>query len=155
MIRFLDYSDVRDRIGKERQMKKHTPVEAANETYRQKLVEKRADVLATLGVKFDTLASMGRVAEEDQAQITHDEFVSLHLNSIDYVQLRMVDEALDRLKSGDYGICQACEEPIPPKRLRALPWARYCLTCQETTGAEMDRDWAETRSRVPVSPAAE
>ncbi|HEY2845036.1 MAG TPA: TraR/DksA family transcriptional regulator [Bryobacteraceae bacterium] len=138
-------------------MKKHTPapVEAANETYRQKLVEKRADVLATLGVKFDTLASMGRVAEEDQAQLTHDEFVSLHLNSIDYVQLRMVNEALDRLKSGDYGICQACEEPIPAKRLRALPWARYCITCQETTGAEMDRDWAESRSRVPVGPAAE
>src|SRR5579864_3970911 len=132
LIRFLDYSDALDRIEKERQMKKHpTPVEVANETYRQQLVEKRADVLATLGVKFDTLASMGRVAEEDQAQITHDEFVSLHLNSIDYVQLRLVNEALDRLKSGDYGICQSCEEPIPAKRLRALPWARYCISCQE------------------------
>jgi DnaK suppressor protein len=119
------------------------------------LVDKRADVLATLGVKFDTLARMGRVAEEDQAQITHDEFVSLHLNSIDYVQLRLVDEALDRLSSGDYGVCQACEEPIPAKRLRALPWARYCITCQETVGTQMDRDWAETRPRQPVAPAAE
>ncbi|HEY1242946.1 MAG TPA: TraR/DksA family transcriptional regulator [Bryobacteraceae bacterium] len=146
-------------------MKKQTPVAAAahrdrepagaTETYRQMLVDKRADVLATLGVKFDTLARMGRVAEEDQAQITHDEFVSLHLNSIDYVQLRLVDEALDRLSSGDYGVCQACEEPIPAKRLRALPWARYCITCQETVGTQMDRDWAETRPRQPVAPAAE
>jgi len=127
----------------------------ANETYRKKLVEKRADVLTTLGVKFDTLARMGRVAEEDQAQITHDEFVSLHLNSIDYLQLRLVDEALDRIDSGDYGICQACEEPIAAKRLHALPWARYCISCQETAGARMDREWAETRPRVPVAPVPE
>ncbi len=128
---------------------------AANDIYRQKLLDKRADVLAALGVKFDTLASMGRVAEEDQAQITHDEFVSLHLNSIDYLQLRLVDEALDRLESGDYGICLACEEPIAPKRLHALPWARYCITCQETAGTQMHQEWAETRPRVPVAPAGD
>ena len=146
-------------------MKKQTPVAAtahrdreaagATQAYRQMLLDKRSDVLATLGVKFDTLARMGRVAEEDQAQITHDEFVSLRLNSIDYVQLRLVNEALDRLRSGDYGVCQACEEPIPAKRLRALPWARYCITCQETVGTQMDRDWAETRPRQPVAPAAD
>lgn len=146
-------------------MKKQTPVAAAahrdresagaTQAYRQMLQDKRADVLATLGVKFDTLARMGRVAEEDQAQITHDEFVSLRLNSIDYLQLRLVDEALDRLSSGDYGVCQACEEPIPAKRLHALPWARYCIACQETAGTQMDRDWAETRPRQPATPAAE
>jgi DnaK suppressor protein len=125
-----------------------------NDAYRQKLLEKRTDVLATLGVKFDTLARMGRVAEEDQAQVTHDEFVSLHLNSIDYVQLRLVDEALDRLGAGDYGICQACEEAIPAKRLRALPWARYCIPCQETVGNQMDQDWADKRPRPPA-PAAD
>jgi len=128
---------------------------AGNETYRQQLLAKRSDVLAALGVKFDTLARMGRVAEEDQAQITHDEFVSLHLNSIDYLQLRLVDEALDRLASGDYGTCLACEEPIPAKRLRALPWARYCIPCQETAGAQMDQDWAQSRPRTPLAPASE
>jgi DnaK suppressor protein len=118
-----------------------------NEGYRRQLREKRTDVLATLGIKFDTLARMGRVAEEDQAQITHDEFVSLHLNSMDYLQLRLVDEALDRLESGDYGVCLACEEAIPPKRLRALPWARYCVPCQETAGGAIDREWTEAPAR--------
>jgi RNA polymerase-binding transcription factor len=132
-------------------MKKHVPVPEGNQGYREKLLEKRAAVLSTLGIKFDTLARMGRVAEEDQAQITHDEFVSLHLNSLDYTQLRLVDEALDRLKSGDYGVCLSCEEPIPTKRLLALPWARYCIPCQESAGAEMDRDWSEARPRVPVA----
>ena len=42
-------------------------------------------MLSALGGKFDTLAKMGRIAEEDQAQVSHDEFVLLQLNSIDYV----------------------------------------------------------------------
>jgi DnaK suppressor protein len=93
---------------------------------------------------------MGRVAEEDQAQVSHDEFVSQHLNSLDYVQLRMVEEALDRLDSGDYGICLSCEQPIPAKRLQALPWARCCVRCQEIAGPEMDQEWAAVMPRVPV-----
>ena len=131
-------------------MKKRAQVMDVNEDYRQQLMDKRTDVLATLGIKFDTLARMGRVNEEDQAQLTHDEFVSLHLNSMDYTQLRLVDEALDRLNSGDYGVCLACEEPIPAKRLRALPWARFCVPCQETAGAALDREVTEARGRTPV-----
>ena len=81
---------------------------------------------------------MGRVAEDDQAQISHDEFVSLRMNGLDYRQLRLVEEALDRLDAGDYGICLACDEPIAAKRLRALPWARYCVTCEDNAGLELD-----------------
>lgn len=125
------------------------PVASGNRNYREMLLSKRHDMLAGLGIKFDTLARMGRVAEEDQAQITHDEFVSLRLNRLDYLQLRMVEEALDRLNSGDFGICLACEEPIPAKRLKALPWARYCVTCQESIGADMDQD-ARGTSRLAV-----
>src|SRR5579862_1698477 len=50
--------------------------------YETMLLEKRAQVLAGLGLKFDTIASMGRIAEEDQAQVTHDEFISLQLNDL-------------------------------------------------------------------------
>jgi len=106
--------------------------------YREMLLAKRQEVLSGLDIKFDTLARMGRVAEEDQAQITHDEFVSLRINSLDYGQLRMIEEALDRLKSGDYGVCQSCEEPIPAKRLNAIPWARYCVPCQELAATQSD-----------------
>ena len=100
--------------------------------YRKVLLEKRENVMAGLGIKFDTLAKMGRVAEEDQAQLSHDEFVSLRLNRLDYVQLKLIEEALDRIEAGDYGICMSCEEPIPAKRLQALPWAKYCVTCQQS-----------------------
>jgi DnaK suppressor protein len=118
-------------------MKKGEKVLRPQETHRARLLEKRASVLSGLGMKFDTRARMGRVAEDDQAQISHDEFVSLRMNGLDYRQLRMVEEALDRLESGDYGICLACDEPIAEKRLQALPWARYCVDCQDGMGAEV------------------
>jgi DnaK suppressor protein len=119
-----------------------------NSVYEQMLLDKREQVMAGLGIKFDTLAKMGRVAEEDQAQMSHDEFVSLHLNSLDYVQLRLIEEALDRIHSGDYGTCLACEEPIPGKRLHALPWAKYCVSCQEEVGVMQGRGTLEERPRL-------
>ena len=125
-------------------MKKMAKVESDCDGHRARLMEKRASVLSGLGTRFDTLAGMGRVAEDDQAQLSHDEFVSLRMNGLDYRQLRLVEEALDRLDTGDYGICLGCDEPIAEKRLRALPWARYCVTCQESIGMEM------TAYREPV-----
>ncbi len=118
--------------------------------YRRMLEAKRAEVMASLGAKFDTMARLGRVAEDDQAQISHDEFVSLRLNSLDYAQLRLIEEALDRLESGDYGICLACEEPIPAKRLRAVSWARYCVACQDTVGRAIDLEMAEKERAAPA-----
>ena len=106
------------------------------EVSRQILLSHRQKALAGLAMKFDTMARLGRVAEEDQAQISHDEFVSLRLNSLDYKQLRLIDEALDRLNAGEYGVCLSCEEPIATKRLRALPWARFCVACQERISLE-------------------
>jgi len=45
--------------------------------------------------------------------------------------LGQVTEALERIETGRYGLCLACEGPISPKRLAALPWAALCLECQE------------------------
>jgi DnaK suppressor protein len=117
------------------------------ETYRKMLLDKKEQVMAGLGMKFDTIAKMGRVAEEDQAQLSHDEFVSLRLNSLDYVQLRLITEALDRISSGDYGVCLGCDTPIPAKRLQAVPWARYCVICQDQVGSDRDSEPADLRPR--------
>jgi DnaK suppressor protein len=45
--------------------------------------------------------------------------------------LRNVRGALSRVNDGSYGICMHCEEDIKVKRLDALPWAAYCIRCQE------------------------
>jgi DnaK suppressor protein len=45
--------------------------------------------------------------------------------------LRNVRGALARIEDGSYSVCLHCEEDINPKRLNAVPWAPYCITCQE------------------------
>jgi len=45
--------------------------------------------------------------------------------------LIQVGAALERIDDGEFGICVDCEEPITAKRLAAVPWAAYCLNCQE------------------------
>jgi DnaK suppressor protein len=45
--------------------------------------------------------------------------------------LTLVQEALGRIKSGEYGLCVACQEEVQVKRLEAVPWARHCIECQE------------------------
>ena len=45
--------------------------------------------------------------------------------------LTQIGAALKRIHDGDFGICIECEEPISTKRLAAVPWAAYCLRCQE------------------------
>ena len=44
---------------------------------------------------------------------------------------REIRAALARIDDGSYGACLNCEEEISPKRLDALPWAAYCVRCQE------------------------
>jgi DnaK suppressor protein len=43
--------------------------------------------------------------------------------------LAEIDEALNRMENGTYGVCEGDDEPIPKPRLHAIPWARYCVRC--------------------------
>lgn len=44
--------------------------------------------------------------------------------------LEDIDDALERLGRGTYGVCERCEEKIPEERLEAVPYARHCLKCK-------------------------
>jgi DnaK suppressor protein len=45
--------------------------------------------------------------------------------------LRQIEKAIRKLDTGEYGICESCEKAIGAKRLHAVPWAQFCLNCQE------------------------
>jgi len=47
--------------------------------------------------------------------------------------LQLIDDALTRIDSGRYGICEACGKGIPKERLLAKPFARYCISCRRKT----------------------
>src|SRR5262245_25494357 len=42
-----------------------------------------------------------------------------------------LQEAMDRLDAGSYGLCDGCGKKIPKARLEFLPWATHCVPCQE------------------------
>jgi DnaK suppressor protein len=67
----------------------------------------------------------------DLAVRNYSKNVMLAVSENESKQLVLIDEALMRLEDDEYGHCQNCEEAINPKRLAAIPWARYCLNCQE------------------------
>ncbi|MCM8814347.1 MAG: TraR/DksA C4-type zinc finger protein [Candidatus Omnitrophica bacterium] len=42
-----------------------------------------------------------------------------------------IDRALEKIREGTYGICEKYQVPIPRRRLRAMPYARYCVQAQQ------------------------
>jgi RNA polymerase-binding transcription factor DksA len=44
-------------------------------------------------------------------------------------RIEQLEDALERLDEGDYGICESCEQPIDPERLEALPGTSLCINC--------------------------
>jgi DnaK suppressor protein len=51
--------------------------------------------------------------------------------------LKNVQSALRRIDEGEFGVCLRCEEAIPERRLKALPWAAYCVACQEAVDRQI------------------
>jgi DnaK suppressor protein len=115
---------------------------------RSLLHDKRAEAragLAAHSVDYDSRPAS--VAEEDQAPLYHEEFIAHAMNRMDFATLREIEQALRRMETGEYGICQGCDDPIALKRLRAIPWARYCVECQDRHAL----DEAEILDSLPVA----
>jgi DnaK suppressor protein len=60
----------------------------------------------------------------------------------EFNQLRDARAALRRIEDGSFGTCQECDEDIHPKRLAAVPWATFCIRCQEA----VDRNFEEIQA---------
>jgi DnaK suppressor protein len=65
---------------------------------------------------------------------------SLAVCNIDreFNQLREARAALRRIREGSFGTCQECDEDIHPKRLAAVPWATFCIRCQEAVDHNLE-----------------
>ena len=103
-----------------------------NVTRREELV--KTIVPGTGGVKA-ALLTMIRIAVDLAGQscqfLYQGNFCSAKPTLPDRSMLQLIDEALQRMKIGSYGTCIECEEELQQKRLEAVPWARYCVTCAE------------------------
>ena len=77
----------------------------------------------------------------DQASSERDRELELLLGDREREKLHTIDEALLKIKEGEYGICEECEEDIPIGRLKVVPFARYCVKCK----ADIEKQQAQTK----------
>jgi len=77
---------------------------------------------------------------------SHEEWIFLNRNNIDVMLLREIEAALVRMDNDEYGTCPECDEAISMKRLQAVPWAHYCVTCQERLSEDSEESFGSARS---------
>ncbi len=106
--------------------------------YKDLLLRKRADLLTTGRVKpiqasMENNTRQGDLA--DQASGNNEVHIKLKRQQTDGKILQAIEDALDRIEKGTYGLCRDCGEPVAEARLNAIPWTRVCITCKEKQNA--------------------
>ena len=104
-----------------------------------KLLLKRRDALrAALAGDLSSLRELSSGDEVDWALDSAQDEISSQLAEVESRELGHIENALERIETGQYGICEACEKKIPSVRLEALPYATLCLACQRETDEEQE-----------------
>jgi DnaK suppressor protein len=108
-------------------------------THLRKLLLERRMLMLRYG-KIGMLRSMsGEVGNafdgvNDEGDVSHfDQSEKIHYSRLGNIReiIRKIETALERLDSGDYGVCAECGEKIGLERLKIIPYALYCRDCQE------------------------
>ena len=97
----------------------------------QKLIEEKENILSKLSANDLSVDDSETPDPVDLAVRNYSKNVMLAVSENESRQLMLIYEALERIEDDEYGFCQNCESEINPKRLNAVPWARYCLDCQQ------------------------
>jgi DnaK suppressor protein len=108
--------------------------------YKELLLKKREEILEEISsITKESLRSQKEASGDlsgysyhmaDMASDTYDREFNLSLASGEREVVYEIDEALKRIKDGEYGLCQSCNKKIPVQRLNAVPYAKYCIQCQ-------------------------
>lgn len=69
----------------------------------------------------------------DMAGQSLDKEILFELSGNSHNTIGQIEAALRKIEKGIYGRCELCRQPIPKKRIKALPFARYCVNCQTSS----------------------
>jgi DnaK suppressor protein len=104
------------------------------DVFREALLHKKMELVGARGVKTlqATMENNSRQGDmADQASGNNEVHIALRLRQTDAKILQAIEEALQRIDKGTYGICRDCGNTIAPARLQAIPWTRVCINCKE------------------------
>ncbi len=103
---------------------------------RRRLEAARDELVSAGDLEFEPLRDDADALErpdEDAAPLTEmNQVIASKRNRERSERLARIQAALRRLEADpdDFGLCEACEEEIAPRRLEVMPWARFCVACQ-------------------------
>jgi DnaK suppressor protein len=117
---------------------KSTPEDA-----RTTLLDMRKQLMPETSERLNSRALMAGAESGDELDLASDQQareVSLLLSNRDRKKFLAINEALENIKEGNYGVCQECGEQIGAGRLKVMPLADYCVDCQGKIEKETDRE---------------
>jgi DnaK suppressor protein len=111
-------------------IERKTIVQSNLELVQQILKSKMTESIAITGLR-DSIR-IHQVADPlDMTQESAEREMAVENLDRETTVVRRLHAAIERLDRGSYGVCLQCEELIEPKRLKAIPWAEFCIICQE------------------------
>ena len=147
------------RAGKTR-TKKRRLTDAEIQSFRALLLQKRSQIVGDVNemedkaLKKPMLDASGDLSSmpihmADLGTDNYEQEFALGLMDGERKLLREIDDALQRIEQGVYGICEQTGKPIPKARLRAQPWARYCVEYARMLEQGLGMEEGRTVSEVP------
>ncbi|MFL6210475.1 MAG: TraR/DksA family transcriptional regulator [Pyrinomonadaceae bacterium] len=103
-------------------------------SYRDRLLARREGLFRQVTEAEMSSRERDLEATQDPADMAANAYTKellISMSANDRRLLDLIDEALRRIEAGEYGECVNCGEQVQEKRLEAVPWARYCLKCQD------------------------
>jgi DnaK suppressor protein len=116
----------------------------------QVLIKRRDALRKALAGDLSLLKELRAQASGDVVDAALDSVqdeISSQLAEVESRELARIENALERMREGQYGICEGCAISIPLARLNALPYATLCIKCQR----ESEREGAAGRADVDWS----
>ena len=101
--------------------------------YKKLLLEKQREVSSAKSDAETLVPAAGGWDGDlvDQANADAEAELQIRVHQSDARLLRAIEDALGRIRHGNYGVCTACEQPISKARLEAVPWTHLCRECKE------------------------
>ena len=102
--------------------------------FKESLEKEEAKIRNNLNMssnEMDTFKNSNPKDEADHASIALEQTLGTKLSKIQAQKLVLIKKSLKKIKNNSYGICDLCEEPINPERLKIKIFAEYCICCRE------------------------
>ena len=103
----------------------------AQHKYFQDVLNRKRDEILKIVKKKDSDVNLGEIGDEaDVASQTFEREMMFEMTNGERMILDDIEAALRKIEKGDFGLCENCHKRISNQRLKAMPWARYCIQCQ-------------------------